>query len=483
MMGQYLDGQLSYSRLTMVPDGGNFSTIKDDTAAIFNSWFSVRQFGLIPIASERYKLPCAFLHRSTFLTTQTRPVGYWGLISGNKNFRNLWLGQIISLMGDWFNLIATAILTATLTGSGLAVGGLFVIRALAQFITGPIGGVLADRFNRKWILIWSDVLRFFIVLGFLLVKDVSQIWLLYTLTALQLGISGIFFPTKDAILPDVVEGDEIGTANALTATTWSTMLAFGAFLGGQVASTWGIAPAIWLDAFSYLLSAYFIGRMAYTQTTAKIEQPLTPASVFQQYFQGLGYLSKHKPIFILAIQKASHMLAVTGFNDVLQVELSSKIFVVGQGGSASLGWLYAAVGVGTGVSPIVARWVTGDRERALRHAITAGYGITLIGLMLMYPLTSFGLVLTGEFFRGFGVAMIWVFSTTLLLKHLPNEVRGRVFGTEFALLTLAGAIGSGLGGWFLNAFDFSLQNLILLMGILMLSFGIYWFANGVWGAK
>ncbi len=386
-------------------------------------------------------------------------------------------------MGDWFNLIATAILTANLTHSGLAVGGLFVIRSLAQFVSGPLGGVLADRFNRKWILVWSDILRFFIVLGFLLVKDASQIWLLYTLTALQLGISGIFFPTKDAILPDVVAEEEIGTANALTATTWSTMLALGAFLGGQVAGTWGIAPAIWLDALSYLLSAYFIRQMAYTQTTEKVTQSLKPKDVLRQYFQGISYLSKHKTIFILAIQKASLMLAVSGFNEVIQVELSSKIFIVGEGGSTGLGWLYAVVGIGTGVSPIIARWVTGDRERALRHAITAGYGFTLIGFAFMYPLTNLGLVLTGGFFRGFGIAIIWVFSTTLLLKKLPNEVRGRVFGTEFALLTLAGAIGSGLGGWFLDAFDISIQNLILLMGTLMLIFGTYWFINGVWRAK
>ena len=386
--------------------------------------------------------------------------------------------------GDWFNIIATAILVAKLTNSGLAVGALFVIRALAQFVTGPFGGVLADRFNRKRILIWADVLRCFIVLGFLLVKDASHIWLLHTLSALQLGISGIFFPTKDAILPDVAVEEEIGTANALTSTTWSTMLALGAFLGGQVTGAWGIAPAIVLDAASYLLSAWLIGRMTYIQTTAKAETALTPRLIFQQYFQGLRYLSKHKEIFIIAVQKASLMLAVLGFNDVLQVELSSKVFVVGEGGSTSLGWLYAMVGVGTGVSPIIARWITGDRERALRHAIAAGYGITLLGLALMYPISSLGIVMTGAFFRGFGVAIIWVFSTTLLLKKLPNEVRGRVLGTEFALLTLAGAIGSGLGGWLLDAFDgFTLQDLIMLMGALMLTFGVNWFVNGAWGVK
>lgn len=418
------------------------------------------------------------------MTVQTRPVSYGSLIRVNSNFRNLWFGQIVSLMGDWFNVIATAILTAQLTNSGMAVGALFVIRALAQFVTGPFGGLLADRFNRKAILIWADVLRCVTVLGFLLVKDVSHLWLLYTLTALQLGISGIFFPTKDAILPDVVAEEEIGTANALTSTTWSTMLALGAFLGGQVTGLWGIAPAIVMDAASYLLSAWFIGRMTYAQTTAKSETALTPAEVFRGYFRGLDYLKEHSSIFIIAVQKASLMLAVSGFNDVLQVELSSKVFVVGEGGSTSLGWLYAIVGVGTGVSPIVARWVTGDRERALRYAIAAGYGFTLFGLALMYPISSLGMILAGAFFRGFGIAIIWVFSTTLLLKKLPNRVRGRVFGTEFALLTLAGAIGSGLGGWLLDAFaGFTLQSLILLMGTLMLTFGVFWFVNGVWGEK
>jgi len=74
------------------------------------------------------------------LTTQIRPVSYRDLINANRDFRNLWFGQIVSLMGDWFNVIATAILTAELTNYRLAVGALFAINALAQFVTGPFGG-------------------------------------------------------------------------------------------------------------------------------------------------------------------------------------------------------------------------------------------------------------------------------------------------------------------------------------------------------
>jgi len=105
------------------------------------------------------------------------------LLRRNRRFRLLWLGQVVSLLGDWFNLIASAALVASLTGSGLAIGSLFVVRMLAPFLVSPIAGVFADRYNRKHILIFTDVVRAIIVLGFLLVRSPEHVWLLYTLAA------------------------------------------------------------------------------------------------------------------------------------------------------------------------------------------------------------------------------------------------------------------------------------------------------------
>ena len=131
---------------------------------------------------------------STAVAHTQDPVGYVQLVRQNSNFRNLWIGQIISLLGDWFNLIASASLIGLLTQSGIAVGGLFVVRLLAPFIVSPIAGVVADRYNRKTILIVADITRALTVLGFLFIRDPGQVWLLYTLTAIQMGISGFFFP-------------------------------------------------------------------------------------------------------------------------------------------------------------------------------------------------------------------------------------------------------------------------------------------------
>lgn len=171
--------------------------------------------------------------------TAAETVGYVALVRGNRAFRQLWFGQIISLLGDWFNLIAAASLVAELTQSGLAVGGLFVVRMLAPFLMSPIAGVVADRYNRKRILVATDVSRAAVVLFFLLVREPGHVWLLYVLTAVQLGISGFFFPTRNAILPDLVSDRELGAANALSSATWSVMLALGAALGGLVSGTWG----------------------------------------------------------------------------------------------------------------------------------------------------------------------------------------------------------------------------------------------------
>ncbi len=407
------------------------------------------------------------------------PIGYLQLVRQNPNFRYLWLGQVVSLMGDWFNLIASAILVDSLTGSGFAVAGLLVVRTLSQFITGPIGGLLADRYNRKNILIVTDWLRAALVLGFLLVDGPEDVWLLYVLTACQLGTSGIFTPTKDAILPDITSESEIGTANALNATTWSTMLALGAALGGVVAGEWGLRPAFIVDSLSFLLSAVLIARVAYTQTTPTDLPPIRLPQAFNQYFSGFAYLRKNPEILLIAIQKGFLTLAITSGFEVIQVELSSQRFQIGENGSTALGLMYASVGLGTGVSPLLARLFTGDRETRLRWAIAAGYLFAAAGLLTVSSLLNFQVVLFGTFVRGFGVAIVWVFSTTLLLKKLPNAYRGRVFGSEFALFTLFSAIGTPIAGRVLDTVPNPEPPLLWGMAGLALLFGLVWLVGGV----
>ena len=411
-------------------------------------------------------------------TIAVDPVGYIPLLRRNRNYRYLWSGQVVSLLGDWFNLIASASLVAALTQSGVAVGGLFVIRMLAQFLATPFAGVAADRYNRKHLLILADLGRALTVLGFLLVQEPEQVWLLYVLTAVQLIFSGFFFPARNAILPDIVSPRELGAANALSSATWSVMLAFGAALGGLVAGQWGAYPAFIIDALTFLLSALLISRIAYQHDAALIGDRSVIAAV-RQYANGLRYLVRHKDTLAIALHKGAFALFVAGGFQVIQVAVAERIFVIGEGGGTSLGLIYAAMGVGTGLGPIAARRFTGDRDRPLRLAIGLSYLITALGLALIAPLYSFGLLLVGTVLRGVGGGIGWVFSTQLLLHLLPNQVRGRVFATEFAIFALLNAAGAAGGGWALDNTELDLSGLIWIMAGLVLLPGLLW---ALWNA-
>jgi len=314
-------------------------------------------------------------------TNGQRQIGYLQLIYKNDNFRNLWFGQIISLLGDWFNLIASASLIGLLTQSGLAVGGLFVLRLLAPFVVSPIAGVVADRYNRKIILISADIARGLTVLGFLFIRDPGQVWLLYVLTAIQLGISGFFFPARSAILPDVVETRELGAANALSSATWSIMLALGSALGGFVAGKWGIYPAFWIDAGTFFLSAFFVARISYHPKTEP-DGKRSVKSALNDYIDGLRYLGNNADMLAVTLLKAGIALAFSGAYQVLQVRLAEDVYVIGEGGSTGLGVMYAVVGIGTGIGPIFGRILTGDRDKQMRIAIGVAfffYGCSWIG--------------------------------------------------------------------------------------------------------
>jgi MFS family permease len=274
------------------------------------------------------------------------------------------------------------------------------------------------------------------------------VWFLYGLTALQLGISGFFFPARNAILPNIVSPKDLGMANALSSVTWSVMLAFGTALGGFVAGALGVYTAFVIDAMSFFLSAVLIAGIRHRRKPEQCEKGGWCVDVaFRQYVEGLRYLRKHLGVLAIVMNKAALTLTTSGALQVIQVALAERVFVIGKDGGVGLGIMFAVVGVGTGVGPIVARRFTGDRGHALRVAIGLAFFITAAGVAIAAMLASFPLLLVGLFLRGVGGGIVWVFSTQLMMQLVPNEIQGRVFATEFALFTLMGAISAGFGGW------------------------------------
>ena len=357
------------------------------------------------------------------MSCRTGSGGYWELLRTNGAFRLLW----------------------------------FAIRMLGAFVVSPLAGVLADRFNRKRILIVTDLLRAAIVLGFLLIRTPGQVWLLFVLTAVQVGISGVFLPVRVAILPEVVTRRMLGAANTLTSATWSTLMAIGAATGGLFAGVFGLQAAFVVDAATYALSAVLLVRMPYTaakRSGAPDGRPVRLASAVRagmsEYADGLRYLWRQQRVLAVALQKGFLLFFVSGFQvasvAIAGTAIASAALAFGEGEGIALGLLFASSGIGSGVSPVVARWLIGDSQRAMRLTMLAGYVAMVGALALAAPLASFALVMIGSTLRGIGAGLVWVYSTQLLLETVPEELRGRVIATEHAALTLLGAAGSaGVG--------------------------------------
>ena len=395
---------------------------------------------------------------------------YIDLLRKNANYRNLWLGSVVSQLGDWFNLIASAELITPLTDSGVAVSSLFLARFLPLFLFSPFAGVLADRYSRRAIMIITDILRAATVAAFLLIKTPDQLWLLYTLTILQFVLSALFTPARSAVLSNVVPKNELVSANALDALTWSTMLALGAFLGGVVAALFGARVAFIADAGTFLFSAFFISRIVITVPRERVQ---LDHGGFLDFVDGFRYLWRDPFILGIALAKAGGSL-VWGAINVLEINFANEVFpldrtVLGQSlsisdsGTATLGIIYMVSGIGTGLGPIFMRRRLGDRLPRLMVGITIGFGLLASGIGLLSVSQSLGVYLLATLIRTVGSGTIWVFSAAFLQMIVPDRFRGRVFAFEFAMLTLTQSISVFSAGYMLDVWGLNVRQTTAVM--------------------
>ena len=170
------------------------------------------------------------------------------------------LASLISLGGDRFLLVSLFGLTLEITGSAVSVAVLIASQEIPFFLMSPIGGVLTDRLNRRWLMVLCDAARAFLCLGFLFANDAGTIWIAYPLLAVTSSFAAVFDPASSAALPNLVEPQDLGPANALSGSLWGTMLAVGAGLGGLVAAALGRDAAFLIDAASFALSGLLIAR-------------------------------------------------------------------------------------------------------------------------------------------------------------------------------------------------------------------------------
>lgn len=369
----------------------------------------------------------------------TGRISYFSLVKRNRGFRLVWLGELVSFMGDWFSLLALYGVVQSMTDSTLALAGVVVGKMLPSFLVTPIAGPLADRFDRRRLMIFTDLVRAVLVLGFLAAYVWGQLWLLYVTLVLQTAFSGIFVPAKAAAIPRLTSKEELPVAMALSAGTWSVMLAVGAALGGVLTELVGFAGAFWLDGLTFLVSAWILKGLPEIPPEKKEDEE-------GSFWEGVRYIAKDSWLITLLTSKPLIMF---------QSAVILMLPVFGNGtfpayrGPIWVGLLYAARGLGAFVGSVGSRHLTGDSVTGMRRA--APFALLLAGLSFGFVswAPTYPLVALGVFCAALGSSTMWVFSSTMLQQSSEDRFRGRVFSLEWGSLTLLGALsswGAGIAG-------------------------------------
>ncbi|MEM7031326.1 MAG: MFS transporter [Chloroflexota bacterium] len=394
---------------------------------------------------------------------------YFALLANHKDYRYLWLAAVVSFLGDWFNTIASVIIVSRYTDAGLAVGGIFLARALPPFLLGPVAGVYADRFNRKHVMIFTDIARAIIVLGFLLVNSADRVWLIYVLTALQFAISSLFQPAQSALLPTLVETDEeLLLANTLSGATWSAMLAIGAAIGGFTAALFGVEVALIADAATFLLSAFLIAQIA---TEASISGKRSDLSGYRDFVEGMRYIINRPAVGLIACVKGLFQI---GSIDVMTAIYANQLFPVGAEGATSLGLMFMASGVGAIIGPLIANRFNDNTLLSLQRWIGIGFGAVVVGWLILGWAPSLPVVLIGLAMRLVGGAICWTYSNVILQLKVPNQLLGRVTATDFAIYTLVTSISVWLTGYLLDTAQLEPRLLSTIFGVCSITAIVIW---------
>jgi MFS family permease len=354
----------------------------------------------------------------------------------NRNFVRLWIGQAASFVGDALSMVALIILVAQLAGSASAVGGALVFRLLPT-LASPFFGVLADRMDRRVILVAGDLVRALLALGLVFARDLAVI---YAIVFLMGAARALFNPTVRAAFPGVVGGGDLTRANSIISGTFSVSITVGPALGGLVVATVGVNAAFVLDAATFLFSAALLAGLPLPRPESEADE-----GFFSELRAGLGYLvGARLPLAVV----------VGAFLTVLATDLAApaEVFLAKQtfdAGDAGYGLLVACWGAGM-IGGSALPGIFGERMSLLPLYF---FGLFAWGLALVGTGASptFALALGALVVAGVANGVDNVATDTILQTTVPDGLLGRVFSVRFAGYSAAEGLAYMLGGFVVDA--------------------------------
>ncbi len=363
-----------------------------------------------------------------------------------RNYALLWVGGLISVLGDWVLIAALPFYVYNLTGSALASGGMFIALTLPNIVLGSVAGVFADRWDRRRVMVAADLSRAAVLLLLLAVRSPDWIWLVYAVAALDAAISQFFNPAKNALLPQLAGADHLVAANALGGINNSIGRLLGPALGGVLLGVFGLPSVVAADSLSYLVSGALIARISISTRGATRAAGGTPNTAWTRawadWLDGLRLVRRSRGLTIFFIVIAIAACAEGIYQVIFVVFVKQAL----HGGAREFGWLLSTQAIGGLLGgALVGRF----GRRLAPHLLVALLAVAGLAVLVLAIVPSLPLALALYVIAGVPVAGYLIGFNTVLQNGATDRYRGRLFGafaTTWSLLVLVGqGVGSALG--------------------------------------
>jgi MFS family permease len=407
---------------------------------------------------------------------------YKQLLSQNRNFRNLLYGQVISELGNWFNFIAgMGIVRVVSEASPKVAGIMFACRVLPFAIFSPIAGTFVDRFSRRQVMIFSDLIRVVVALAFLLVTNAENLWIAYVATTLLSTFGAFFEGAKNAATPNMTGKEGLLAGTALMFSTRFLLMAVGSALGGWAAAIFGYQVAFIINAVSFLLSAYTVWLIPEEatrdkETATRMKGEIKRESFITELKEGLRYTTQNHFALTFLIMNVIWASGGGAINVIFE-RMGGIYFAEKENWNPDLAvallWTAGGLGLFAGMMIAHRTSIYLDRKNAnnsfiiwtlLIHGVLFAVGGLMPSLWMLMVIVFISRMLIG---------VEYAVQETMFQRSLPDYIRGRIStldrGAEMTVF--------GLSSYFSSQamYYISPQFLTVISGILSALAGVVWF--------
>ncbi|MCL6450283.1 MAG: MFS transporter [Acetobacteraceae bacterium] len=358
-------------------------------------------------------------------------------IISNRHFLQVWAGQVISNVGDWFTYVALIARIYQMGGGSLAVSGLLISQMGSALLAGQVAGVLVDRLNRKQTMIAVDLVRAAVIFAAVFSHN---LWVIYALVFVAGVGSALFQPALYASVPNLVKPESLAMANSLITTTYNLGFVMGPALGGIITGRWGAGVALLGDAISFLVSAACVALSKVPQE-ARARGPLNLRAAYDDLVEGLRHIRQRTEVLVVIVTLLA-IMSFSGLINVVEIYFARDVLHAGNQG---FGYMVSAWGAGMVLGSLLPGLIRAQ-SRAMALFLAAvllqGVGVGLVGVA-PHLVWALAFLVVG----GLGNGAHNVAAAVVIQQATADQLRGRVFSTRRTLAYLGWVVSMAVGGF------------------------------------